>query len=220
MPTSRRYQQDSFSPFFKKLRKESGFSLEKLSDKTKIQKKYLEYLEAGNFHALPPEVYVRGFILKCSSFFSTENCPRLMFLYARESSMLKAVPTDGPLTLNGRSFSFTPHHLTVIITTVFLLSLLVYFAVNFIPFLFKPEIYLLHPQKENLVVNFANITIEGTAKYAQSLTFNGEELYIEENGTFRDDIALREGVNILRFRAENRFGRKIEVVRRVVYIRN
>lgn len=221
MSQSKRYKADTFSSLFRTLRKKSGLSLEGLSERTKIQKKYIQYLESGNFHALPPDVYVRGFILKCSTFFGSQTNTDLIELYAIESAApYDVVQLDPSAKFDGRAFSLTPRHLTIFMSVTFLFSLLVYFLVIFVPFLFKPQILLVHPKGENLVVNFASISIEGMAKYTKSLTFNGEELYIEEDGTFRGDVDLREGVNILKFEAESRFGRSTEVVRKVVYIKN
>jgi hypothetical protein len=46
----------------KKLRQLSGISLEELSERTKIRRAYLEYLEEEHFQFLPAPVYVKGFI--------------------------------------------------------------------------------------------------------------------------------------------------------------
>src|SRR5487761_442091 len=46
----------------KAMREQAGLSLDQLCEKTKIQKKYLDRLEREELHALPPAVYVRGFI--------------------------------------------------------------------------------------------------------------------------------------------------------------
>lgn len=43
-------------------RENKGLTFEKVSDDLKIQKRYLEALEKGNFDILPGEVYVRAFI--------------------------------------------------------------------------------------------------------------------------------------------------------------
>jgi flagellar biosynthesis protein FlhG len=49
-------------PSLRKLRQLHGISLEDLSDKTKIRRTYLEYLEEEQFQFLPAPVYVKGFI--------------------------------------------------------------------------------------------------------------------------------------------------------------
>lgn len=49
-------------PTLKKLRQLHGISLEELSERTKIRRAYLEYLEEEKFQFLPAAVYVKGFI--------------------------------------------------------------------------------------------------------------------------------------------------------------
>jgi flagellar biosynthesis protein FlhG len=46
----------------KKLRQLHGISLEELSERTKIRRAYLEYLEEEKFQFLPAAVYVKGFV--------------------------------------------------------------------------------------------------------------------------------------------------------------
>jgi hypothetical protein len=46
----------------KKLRQLHGISLEELSERTKIRRAYLEYMEEEQFQFLPAAVYVKGFI--------------------------------------------------------------------------------------------------------------------------------------------------------------
>ena len=45
-----------------KLRSEKRITLGEVSRSTRIQIKYLEYLESGHFEKLPADVYVKGFL--------------------------------------------------------------------------------------------------------------------------------------------------------------
>lgn len=49
-------------PSLRKLRQLHGISLEELSERTKIRRTYLEYLEEEQFQFLPAAVYVKGFV--------------------------------------------------------------------------------------------------------------------------------------------------------------
>ncbi len=46
----------------KKTREEKNISLDEIQESTKIQRRYLEAIERGNFHMLPGHFYVRAFI--------------------------------------------------------------------------------------------------------------------------------------------------------------
>lgn len=114
----------------------------------------------------------------------------------------------------------TPMGIAYFLVATLFLSVLFYLSGRFIPFLFTPEIELFYPSTENTIVNFSKFRINGHAKWAASLTVEGEEVYIGENGEFEKTILLKEGVNMTVLEAENIFGRTKEVVRRVVYIKN
>ena len=53
---------ETLGPHLERKRRESGLSLEELSEKTRIRKYYLEVIESGEFHKLPSQPYNRGFI--------------------------------------------------------------------------------------------------------------------------------------------------------------
>ncbi len=53
---------ETLGPHLERKRKESGLSLEELSEKTRIRKHYLQKIETGEFHKLPCLPYNRGFV--------------------------------------------------------------------------------------------------------------------------------------------------------------
>jgi len=95
-----------------------------------------------------------------------------------------------------------------------------YISIRFIPFLFSPEIVLVNPAGENVIVNSQDVLVEGRVKNTHSLTLNGKELYIGENGIFEDRVRMREGINAIAFTAQNIFGRSTQLIKNVVYIKN
>lgn len=125
----------------------------------------------------------------------------------------------------------TPRHLTLLLTCLFFSTILSFLLVRFIPFLFRPEIHLSipaafsshdpasKPAPENLIAYKEKIELEGKAVFASSLTLNGHRVYIEENGIFHEEVELAEGMNTLVFEVKSMFGRKSEIVRKVVYIK-
>ncbi|MFH1074993.1 MAG: RodZ domain-containing protein [Candidatus Firestonebacteria bacterium] len=55
-------QENDIGPKLLKEREYKGFSIEKVSDDLKIQGRYIEAIEKGNFDSLPGEVYVKAFL--------------------------------------------------------------------------------------------------------------------------------------------------------------
>ena len=120
----------------------------------------------------------------------------------------------------GNFFSITPRRLYFFGAFLFLIMITAYISIRFIPFLFSPEIVLVNPAGENVIVNSQDVLVEGRVKNTHSLTLNGKELYIGENGIFEDRVRMREGINAIAFTAQNIFGRSTQLIKNVVYIKN
>src|SRR3989338_3378788 len=70
MKHSREKNYSSFGETFRNFREGLGMSVRELSDLSKIQIRHLENLEREKFIELPPLVYTRGFLYKCSGIFT------------------------------------------------------------------------------------------------------------------------------------------------------
>ena len=121
---------------------------------------------------------------------------------------------------NEKFFSITPRRLYILGSFLFLSLIIAYVSIRFIPFLFSPEIVLVSPSGENVIVNSQDILVEGKVRNTHALTLNGKELYIGENGIFADEVKMREGINAIALTAQNIFGRSTQLVKNVVYIKN
>lgn len=117
------------------------------------------------------------------------------------------------------SFSITPRSLYRFGVFLFLSVIIVYVSIRLTPFLFAPEIVFTNPREESVIVQFPQIVMAGEVRNTHSLTLNGRELYIGKNGIFDSVVGLREGVNSISLEAKNIFGRKIEIVKNVIYIK-
>ncbi|BDU50142.1 helix-turn-helix domain-containing protein [Haliovirga abyssi] len=59
---------DFFGVYLKEAREAKGITIEEIAKETKIQKRYLEALEAEEFEEIPGETYIRGFLKNYSTF--------------------------------------------------------------------------------------------------------------------------------------------------------
>lgn len=60
-------------------------------------------------------------------------------------------------------------------------------------------------------VEQAVITVSGTTKHIAKIALNGRPIPIDEDGAFREDVAVPLGYAILSITGEDRFGKKTEV---------
>jgi hypothetical protein len=61
------------------------------------------------------------------------------------------------------------------------------------------------------------IEIHGTARHISFLTLNGDKIYTDEAGAFREKILLSYGYNIMTLEAKDRFGRKVTKTLELIY---
>lgn len=115
-------------------------------------------------------------------------------------------------------FFITPRRIYILGVFLFLFLAVTYASGKVIPFLFAPEIILINPSEENAVLNSPELLIEGRVKNTNSLTLNGEKLYIEKNKRFFKYLTIQDGVNTVVLEAENIFGRSTQVVKHVIFL--
>jgi hypothetical protein len=60
------------------------------------------------------------------------------------------------------------------------------------------------------------IAIKGTAENVVVLRLNGREIHTDESGNFKEELTLTHGLSIVSIEAEDRFGRKTEILRQFV----
>ena len=61
------------------------------------------------------------------------------------------------------------------------------------------------------------ITITGTAKNISFISLNGQQIFVDENGSFSQKLLLSYGYNIMTLYARDKFGRETENVLELMY---
>lgn len=215
----------NFAEFLRELRQNKNFSLEKLSELTKIQLYHLEALEAGQFEKLPPSVYRAGIFKRLSKFLDA-NESEVMKAYENELlSSTKKTPPDPaypnfPFQVDNPSFAkrksyfiLTPGKLMVFVGGLFLTLLLGYLWYQF-NFLMGPPNLAVMPS-EDLTTQEENILVTGKTDNGIDLTINGENTYVDSNGSFEKNIKLAAGLNIIEIQAVNNFGKISKIIRQI-----
>lgn len=109
----------------KEAREEKNLSLESLQETTKIQKRYLEAIEQGNFHILPGKFYARAFIKEYASAVGLDS-EELLDEYKEEIPQTEAESStqytqihrsrkDNNPTKNTAVFSFIPTIIVILL---------------------------------------------------------------------------------------------------------
>ena len=193
----------------KRLRSDRRVTLVEVSRVTKIQVKYLEYLEEGQYHRLPADVYVRGFLRSYADFLSVdENI--LLKLYEKEKGIKKNLEkdkNDSPAKtkpVNVSSFVFTPKKIVAAAVAVLVLAGLFLLWREIGSFASTPLLAVLSPENNSAVDgNFT--VVSGVTDKDDSLFINNQAVLVGDDGKFQENLTLQSGVNVINIRAVNKY---------------
>ena len=175
----------------RKIRSDHRMSLVEASRATKIQVKYLEALESGDYGKLPAEVYVKGFLRSYAVFLGIPE-DAILKLYDRECHIRTNLgktdaPRFQPKIPVDFSFSLTP-------------KMLLTGAIAIVTFGF------LEPT-DGTSVKSGEVHIRGETDAHAVVTINGGEVMVDGKGVFAEDLRLQPGANAIVVASTNRFGK-------------
>ncbi|MDP1689226.1 MAG: helix-turn-helix domain-containing protein [bacterium] len=202
-----------FKTLFNELLHNYGMGLSKLAEITAIPERYLEAMRAGNETALPPEPYVRGYLVKIIAL-TGGNLDEIMAAYKREGIKKTSGPAD---RLPSNRFSLHKISKGKVFLAIVILLLIVYSIIRFNIILGNPKLILNIPEESQVYTTISTILLKGEINPGDKLTINGENIVIESNGSFATTWPLTQGVNNLEIRAKRFLGKEEVVTRRVIY---
>lgn len=195
----------------KKLRDDRRLSLTEVSKHTKVQSKYLEYLEKGLYSKLPPEVYVKGFLRNYATFMGI-NEAILLKQYEREKKIQQNInkneKTDGKQNpINFSSFVVTPRAVAIMVGIFLLIGGFFYLYSEVNSFISTPRLVILKPAS-GVTVDGRNVRVSGVAEKNSKIFINEQPIVVNEKGEFSEDVGLQEGLNAITVKAKNKFDKE------------
>jgi transcriptional regulator with XRE-family HTH domain len=193
----------------RKLRGEFRISLSEIAKATKIQAKYLEYLEAGEYAKLPADVYVRGFLRSYARYLNVDE-EALMKLYERERHVQKnmgGTSEEGfshKKAISIRSFTLTPRAAVLSLAALIVVGVFFYLYQEFYHFAADPRLVILEPAP-GAKIEESETVLRGETDKGNQVTVNGEAVFVDASGHFEETLTLRPGVNTVSVRTVNRF---------------
>lgn len=197
----------------KKVRSERRISLGEISKSAKIQNKYLEYLESGEYEKLPADVYVKGFLRSYAQYLGMDE-NYLIKLFEREKEIHKNVKKEDPQKkffkpLKFSSLVITPKIIVAAIVIFFIGLGFFYLYRELNMFISSPRLVIQEPQN-NFVTEENIIAIEGITEKDAKLFINNQQIIVDENGKFSENLVVQPGLNKITIKAVNRFDKSSE----------
>jgi len=181
-------------------------SIADVEKKTKIKKRFLEAIEEGDYKILPSESYAVGFVKNYAKHLGLDDYKiGRMFRREYEEESQKILPAYANKQLSFiQRILFTPKFILVILLVVLIGG---YLAFQYSSYFFPPQLVVLSP-KQSEKINNNIVEIKGETDPYATLTINGDETYVNLDGTFEKSLYLFSGKREINITSENRYGKK------------
>lgn len=195
------------------------YSLEDVERKTKIRREMLQLLENDDFEHLPPATFVRGFIRNYGKLLGLEP-EKLLALWRRDFEAQKHPPVvmksfSDPLRTP--RFRLTPQYVFGSVVAIVVVSFFGYLWFEYRQFVGAPELTLVSPIDQQ-AVEIPQVVIEGQTAPEVIVKVNEQEITVDKEGKFREEIQLSGVANKIVVSATGKFGQKTSV-ERVVFVK-
>ncbi|MEI8096574.1 MAG: helix-turn-helix domain-containing protein [Candidatus Moraniibacteriota bacterium] len=196
----------------KKLRGDFRMSLVEISKVTKIQVKYLEFLENGEYNKLPADVYVRGFLRSYARYLNIDE-QAFIKLYERERhiqanlSKETVKKTFNVKNLSISSLVITPRSLVIVAICFLVGGAFFYIFREFQSFAGVPRLVILSPMNGS-TVEANEVVVQGKTDKGARVSINNQSVFVGSDGDFSDKIILQGGLNTMTIVAVNRFDKE------------
>ena len=194
-----------------KRRKELKLSLDEIERDTHIRRKYLKLIEAGDYSALPNDVYSRGYVKNYSEHLGFDT-KEILRLYSQErhqyteSSGNTKPPARTLKPIDSQTYTITPRSILVILTSLFVLIMVGYVGWQLSQLSTPPIISLTNQEKST--VNSSFVIISGEVDGGSDMFINDSPILTTPDGSFSERVTLVEGSNQIKITAKNKFGKE------------
>lgn len=206
----------------KRKREELGISIKNLGNKLNIKTDYLKNLEENNYEELPPDVYVKGFIKSYSELVGF-NPEKIIELFKREKEIENKIKGRSKKKKKHKKkfaikkyITITPKIITVFLSLIILSVVGYYFWHQLSSFNSKPYLFISSPLTDEITSD-SEIIISGETEIGIVLKINREDVFVNENGYFEENIMLHPGKNVIIIEAVNRFDKIVREERNIIY---
>jgi cytoskeletal protein RodZ len=189
-------------------REKQGYTLADVQESIKVKKDFLEAIEEGRFHTLPSESYALGFVKSYASFLGLP-LPAVTAYFRREyKSEEEALPKFRGEEQNFKKGPF--FNSKAIVVTSVLVVIVGYIAFQYSSFFFGPQLEVIEP-KNNAVFDKNIVSISGVSDPYATVVVDGEEVFVDIDGTFKKTLYVFSGDKKIVVVAKNRFGKESRV---------
>jgi cytoskeletal protein RodZ len=215
-------ERESLGEKLAKKRAALGYDIKEVERSTRIRAKHLEYLEAGEWDKLPPDVYVRGFLKNYATFLKLDPI-KVTRVYLKERglrdnvkkiSVSEAAPTRVS-KIKAPRIIVTPKRIAITSAILGALAIVGYIGWQ-ISILAAPPSLEVRAPSDNIRVEDQQLVVEGKTDAGADVSINDVPIGIDPDGNFKEKISLQDGVNLIKVSAKNKLGKSTGITRTVL----
>ena len=203
----------------KEERERKFYTLDEIEKVTKIRKELLEALEDDDWSKLPPPTFVQGFIKSYGKFLGLDT-DKLLAVFRREFSDRKNPPKILETFTNPLQKSKIVLTPTKVISVVVVILILVFFGYLWVEYRYlvgSPVLEVTKPL-DQISVDSQTLEVAGKTTPESKVAINHQEVTVDSNGIFSEELKLSESVNKIEVTSTSKFG-KTTKIERVVYFK-
>lgn len=204
----------------KEAREAKLYKLEEVEKHTKIRIELLKALESDNYEKLPPLTFIQGFVKNYGKFLNLDT-NKLLAVLRRDFEASKHPPVimesfSKPLTKK-RVF-VTPSRLVGTVIAVLVIGFFAYLWFEYRQFVGAPPLEVTTPV-QGQTVEVTSVSVEGSTDPDAKVTVNDQEIGLNPEGKFKEEIKLSSSVNTITVVSTSKFNQQSKV-ERTVYIKS
>lgn len=209
----KKIQTETLGEYLVEVRQGLSLSNEEVSAKTGISIKFLERLESGNFKILPADVYVLGFLKQLAQLYSVSG-DELINQYKKEKGIERQIQNQNETENFSRyrrilkKIVITPKFLTMLGSLIFIFVTVFYIIWQVWSINKTPKLEIISPHN-NEVVKEAFVEVKGQTDPGILVTVNSQNVFVDTEGNFHNQIGLSQGPSQITISATNRFGKSV-----------
>lgn len=183
----------------------------KLADEISVSKAYIIALEEGDYVSLPPEIYVKGFVMRYCNAVGLDY-QKASYLFSKNKQKPTPLPSQRKSLIAHSWFLrvISYRNFMVFVGLLFITSLVFYLINVIYPLYAKPYLILINPKSCPTETDLNKYELSGSIQPEGKIWVNDEEVMVDKDGNFVCSLFFHEGENVIKFRIVNKFGKEKE----------
>jgi cytoskeletal protein RodZ len=188
----------------KKARTDKHISLESVSQRTKINLRYLKAIEDNRFSDLPASAFTKGFMRNYALSIDL-NPEHILAVFRRDydqDEKGRIIPRGITKPLNASQRAFNPTTTAILLSAVASLIITGFFIWQIIDFRSAPSLTVSEPSDQ--LQTTSPVTVTGKTNPEATITVNNRPVTVREDGAFSTSLPLSPGEHTLVVSARSR----------------